>query len=351
MIKNVDTAPFVDVPVKFQAYKCRYVNCEFPKSPALRAPIAERPADALYWSNDDPIAWYPMIKPTMDGGNFTIINGTYIVADVPMPKFTNLIIEGYLELEYGMDHVLEAEVIFINGGQLIVGWEDAPIQPENTVTILLNGEKDSVLFELPSGFETLGGKSIGAYGGLDLHGAVRTVSWTRLAVTAVAGESSITLVEAVDWKVGEKITITTTSYVLEQTEVREIIAVSADMLTLTLTEPLTYDHLAYSESFDEGTGYEIAAGVGLLTRNVKVVGAEYVDQASDLFGFRILVSDYSAVTDDILLYYKGFARISNVEMEHFGQFDRGTGDDVKAGVLISNQGPFNATRPSYIKGI
>ncbi len=82
---------------------------------------------------------------------------------------------------------------------------------------------------------------------------------------------------------------------------------------------------------------------------MKIIGSEYPTQEADLYGFRILVSDYSIVINDFLTYYKGFARISNCEMVHPGQFSRNSGEDAQYGVLISNQGEFNKTRPTYIK--
>ncbi len=83
--------------------------------------------------------------------------------------------------------------------------------------------------------------------------------------------------------------------------------------------------------------------------DVKIIGSEYATQQADLFGFRILVSDYSAVVNDFLAYYKGFARISNCEMVHGGQFNRNFGEDVQYGILISNMGEYNASRPTYVK--
>ena len=57
------------------------------------------------------------------------------------------------------------------------------------------------------------------YGGLDLHGMPRNVTWTRLDKTATSGSYNILLKEAVDWTVYEKIVISTTSYSPEQTEI------------------------------------------------------------------------------------------------------------------------------------
>lgn len=305
----------MDQNVRFSAIKCRYINCIPPVSPAIKAPINERPANALLWS--DPETWRLRSEGIpADGQNVTIPLDTYVVVDTVLPKMNILVLDGALELDNGRDHRLEADLIFINGGQLIVGWENDPIL--TNVEIVLTGEKNSLSYDLPNGFQRLGSKTIGVYGGLDIHGAPRTVQWTQLASSALNNTNTITLVEPVDWQAGEEIVITTTTYVLEQTETAVISAVSADNLTLTLTAGLGYDHLAYGETFADGTGYQIAAGVGLLSRNVKVIGVEYALQQQDLYGARIHVADYSTIYEDVLLYYKGFVRLENFEMVNPG---------------------------------
>lgn len=274
LIKNVNTLPFLDVQLSLEVIVCRYVGCKPPQSPAERAPIAGRPDNALLWSSRATWGASSFIgRETRsvgtgmpeDGDSIRIPDGVYVVVDVPLPKFCILQIEGYLELDNSISHDIEAEIIFINGGQLIIGWENDPIL--TNVTITLKGQKKSFDFLLPNGLEKIGGKAIGVYGGLDIHGRPRDVVWTKLAVRASAGDTSVTLVRAVDWRVGERIVLTTTSFVLEHTETMVVAAVSGDGRTLTLSAPLAYDHLAYSEQFTDGTGYQVAAAVGLLTRS------------------------------------------------------------------------------------
>ena len=49
--------------------------------------------------------------------------GSYVVIDCAIPPLRFLQVEGILELDNGYNHTIEAEMIFINGGQIIVGWE------------------------------------------------------------------------------------------------------------------------------------------------------------------------------------------------------------------------------------
>ena len=158
---------------------------------------------------------------------------------------------------------------------------------------------------------------------------------------------------------GESIVITTTSFMANHSEVREIVNKSADGRTLTLDRALDYDHLAFSENFENSTNglgastssYKIAAGVGLLSRNIRIIGAEYPNQKKDLYGSRIIVSDYSNYdsTNTILLYYKGYARISNTEFVHPGQFSRNSGDDSKFGLFFNRLLAYDEIRPSYVR--
>ena len=107
-------------------------------------------------------------------------------------------------------------------------------------------------FILPNGLDKIGGKGIGVYGGLDIHGKKRLVPWTKLGTTVQPGTNVISLTEPVDWVVGEKVIITTTSYILEHTEIMTIAEVNGNKMELTFTESLVFEHLSYEENFDDG---------------------------------------------------------------------------------------------------
>lgn len=206
--------PFLDVPVQFNAFKCRFLNCEPPVNPSSRLPVTERPANAIFWSEisdwvlNDP-EWTIQVRSKRNGArrsllenkpNIKIPDGRYVVVDSPMPIMKSLQIDGILELDNGIDHRLEADVIFINGGQLIIGWENDPILTK--VEIVLNGQRNSLDYKLPNFVDSIGGKAIGVYGGLDIHGRPRQPSWTTLNSTVTQGSNTITLKDPVDWNIG-----------------------------------------------------------------------------------------------------------------------------------------------------
>ena len=228
------------------------------------------------------------------------------------------------------------------------GWPNNPLQ--SNVDIIITGSS-SVNVLLPNGAGSVGPRVIGVLGGLDLHGISRNVSWTRLASTAASGQNSLTLSEPVDWVVGDQIIVTTTDTSIGHTERRTITGISGGGTVITLASPLVYTHIVLHNVFANGQVFHVAAAVGLLTRNIRVITN---NPASELFGFRILVTDYattvwnSAYSENLVTYYKGYARLSNTQFIGYGQFVDAADDDKREGVHMYHLGDWNASRPTYI---
>lgn len=211
IIQNTNIKPFVDIKVDFNVFKCRYSGCKPIQPSMLKPPVKSRPLDALFWSN---ISTWNFSEPGWGGYvsngvyQLPIVNdrvkipeNKYVVVDCSLPALKYLQIEGVLEFDNKIDHKLQVEVIFINGGQLIIGWENDPIL--KNVEIILKGTRNSFEFRLPNGYDSIGGKSIGVFGGLDLHGRPRVPSWTRLQTSSYSNSSEIVLIEPVDWEIGK----------------------------------------------------------------------------------------------------------------------------------------------------
>ena len=165
------------------------------------------------------------------------------------------------------DVELKANVKMItDGGLLQVGTETVPFRHKGVIT--LYGHPRSK--ELP----IYGTKVLALTNGtLDLHGTEVPLTWTRLATTAAPGAFSITLVDPVEWNVGDEIVIATTGDYRSQKENEKkfITAISQDKKTLTLDLVLQFEHLGTMATFD-GTTVDFRAEVGLLTHNVVVRG-------------------------------------------------------------------------------
>ena len=125
----------------------------------------------------------------------------------------------------------------------------------------------------------MGDRGIMLSGGtLNLHGD-RTNAWTKLSKTAEAGSTSIEVLNAADWRVGDEIVLASTDYDPRQAERRTISAISGN--TITLDKKLDYMHFG-KITFDVDERGE----VGLLTRNIKVQASADAEQS--FFGGHIM---------------------------------------------------------------
>ena len=292
--------------VNFASFRCFYEDCIPPPPPTIAPPPPPgRPDDFLLWS--DPTIWPDGRLPTT-GENVFINCSLYIVVDIEIPRLAELTICGSLELGDTLNHVIEVDLIFIRGGRLVAGYPDTPFVVHN-VTFILNGNLSSTELFLEDG-PNVGAKAIAAFGELILHGRPRTPTWTRLAEKAVPGDIQITVVDPVDWQPGERIVVTSTSFVAEQTEVFEIDEVSDNVITLKTA--ITFEHSA-----ENGNDYSTQAEVGLLTRNIVIENGNPDLADEEAFGCRVLVSTYVNLTEPA--QYVGLARIRGVEFKRCGQ--------------------------------
>ncbi|MEJ0098983.1 MAG: G8 domain-containing protein [Pseudomonadota bacterium] len=147
------------------------------------------------WS--DPATW-PNRKVPVAGDKVTIERGKEVILDVSPPTLNGLHIEGKLSFADKKDLELTTEWIMVHG-ELQIGTEAKPYQHKATITLT-----DNVKSEEMAG---MGDRGIMLSGGtLNLHGN-RTNSWTKLASTAEAGATSIQVLNAAQWRVGDEIVL------------------------------------------------------------------------------------------------------------------------------------------------
>ncbi|KAJ8273405.1 hypothetical protein GJAV_G00101260 [Gymnothorax javanicus] len=329
--------------------------------PATIPPVpSRRPSDFNYWSNDS--FWKSSaennFKVPVEGSNVVVAAGVWLVMDIAVPSLEKLTVQGVLEIPDTMNETsasttqspplyrkitLKATYISIQGGRLIAGWSDEPFRGE--LSIVLRGTHSTPDWPLPEG-PNQGSKVLGVFGSLDLYGMPRRIYRTKLQSTAPAGSNSLSLQEPVDWQVGDDIVISTTSYDPWETETRKIAAISADGRTLTLNQSLSHTHIGELHAIP-GTSrsYRLAADIGVLTRNIKIIGEDYPGLYSESFGARVLVGTFSSggVT------YRGKAQIRNVEFYHSGQEGYRDFFDPRYSVAFLNLGDIS-NNDSYIQG-
>ncbi|KAJ8026384.1 Fibrocystin-L [Holothuria leucospilota] len=207
-------------------------------------------------------------NPPVKGDFAIILEGQTILLDETTPVLKVLLLKGGHMIFDEKDIELHAEYIIItNGGSLTVGTEDKPFQHE--ATIMLHGHVRTQ--ELP----IFGSKVLAVRNGtLDLHGKPVATTWTYLASTVFPGDVEMTLVQPVDWNVGNKIVIASTGHhhAQKENEVLKITGISTDSRTLTVTPRFKYTHISMNQTID-GIILETRAEVGLLSHNVKFRGS------------------------------------------------------------------------------
>ncbi|KAM9385916.1 fibrocystin-L-like isoform 2-T2 [Pholidichthys leucotaenia] len=360
--RSVDPS-MTDVEVNFAVYRCFFPKCIPPptSAPATLPPLpSHRPDNFILWS--DASFWEDSSENNFtvpkDGADVVIPSGLWVVLDINPPPLNKLTVLGVLEIPDTLNSsssrevrsvpqyrtvVVDAVYISIQGGRLIAGRNDEPFRGQ--LHIKLRGNHLTPDWPLPNG-PNQGSKVLGVFGTLELYGQPHNVYHTKLAATANAGSNTVTLSQAVDWQVGDEVVISTSSYSMLETEKRRITAVSADSRVLTLDGSLTYTHIAHTHSVP-GTSlsYTLAADVGLVSRNIKIIGQEYSAMMEESFGARVLVGTYWSEG----ITYKGKAQIRNVEFFHSGQEGWTDHTDPRYSLAFQNVGEVIAEE-SYVQG-
>ena len=194
------------------------------------------------------------------GDKVTIAAGKDVVLDVSPPALGSLTIDGKLSFANNSDLELTTEWIMLHG-ELEIGTEARPHTRKATIT-LTNNVKDEDIGGM-GGANDRSDRGIMLMGGtLNLHGD-RKNTWTKLANTANAGSTSIQVLDASGWRVGDEIVLASTDFDPRQAERRTISAIKGN--TITLDKKLDYMHFG-KITFDVDERGE----VGLLTRNIRL---------------------------------------------------------------------------------
>lgn len=260
-----------------------------PTAPGTTAPTTPS-AQTVNWS--DPATWGGTLPAS--GADVTLPAGKRVVLDVSPPALGGLTIPAGSALEFGrQDLTLSAEWLMVHG-ELRIGTEARPFTQHARITLTDARPGEDVM--------GMGDRVIAVMDGtLELHGAPR-LPWTRLAQTAPAGSSTLTLEAAPDWVGGDTLTLATTDFNAAQTEQVVVQRVSGN--TVTLATPLKYTHWA-EDTTHAGLTLSERAEVGLLTRNIVIAASE--DASATGLGANTMVMGRSE------------ARVQGVEFTRVGQ--------------------------------
>jgi cell migration-inducing and hyaluronan-binding protein len=218
------------------------------------------------WS--DPATW-PDRKVPAAGDKVTIAKDKHVLLDVSPPALGSLTIDGKLSFANNADLELTTEWIMLHG-ELEIGTEARPHTRKATIT-LTNNVKDEDMSGM-GGTNDRSDRGIMLMGGtLNLHGD-RQNTWSKLDTTAEAGGSSISVLNAAGWRVGDEIVLASTDFDPRQAERRTISAIRGNVITL--DKKLDYMHFG-KITFDVDERGE----VGMLTRNIRIQASADAEQS------------------------------------------------------------------------
>jgi cell migration-inducing and hyaluronan-binding protein len=258
-----------------------YAVMEAQQRASAAAPAAKR------WS--DPATWPDKKVPGRDAA-VTIGRDMHVILDVSPPPLRSLTIDGKLSFADNRDLELTTEWIMLHG-ELEIGTEARPHTRKATITFTDNVRGEEVMPDM-------GDRGIMIMGGtLNLHGD-RKHTWTKLAKTAEAGSTTIEVLDATGWRVGDEIVLASTDFDPRQAERRRIAAIRGN--TITLDKKLDYMHFG-KITFDVDERGE----VGLLTRNIRLQASPDAEQS--YFGGHVMAMATSK------MYVEG------VEFQRMGQ--------------------------------
>ncbi len=235
-----------------------------------------------------------------------IIPANLTVRLVGVCEAKNITVQGSLINMGAMQNFhVKSEWILILGtsAKLQVGTSGVPYTGNGIFTLLGTKDADDIYAS--------GDKFISAIGGgkIIMHG-IDKVSWTSLGANVAKDATAITVKEPIDWPVGSKIVITSSSRSWAEAEEHVITNVSANGRNITLASKLDHKHIGDTKSFTRSVDNktwtaDIRAEVGLLSRNIIIQG----DAASNSTGFG----------GHIMVHFGSKAYLSNVELFRMGQ--------------------------------
>ena len=120
---------------------------------------------------------------------------------------------------------------------------------------------------------------------LGINGLPRSILKTVLRASASVGDASIQVVDyPLDWVIDEEIVIASTDYQHDHAEVRKIVSINQDIITL--DQPLKFNHYSSVDQYGK-FNFPMQAEVALLTRNIVFQGA--LESISDDYGSHLYV--------------------------------------------------------------
>ena len=169
---------------------------------------SDLPSTASPWSDKN--SWGGTLP--VDGDEVEITNKMWIELDLAeTPKLKKLTVNGRLTIKSDADKLpkmkLRSYLIWVRAGELIVGSAETPFAQDFEIELL--GETESETLTL-DGLTKAGNKVLVSNNKVEMYGKKR-VNMSRLTESAAAGDKKIKVATDVDWVVGDRIYISTST--------------------------------------------------------------------------------------------------------------------------------------------
>ena len=187
--------------------------------------------------------------------------------DTDTPPLKGLAVKGTL-IGYDAGPISITSDFIAVEGRLEIGTHEDPFA--NTAVITLTGADGT---ETPYS-AAIGNRALGVVGNgeLSLHGESRSKgSWTQIASDIQPGDTTFTATSFVDWEPGDRIVIAPSGF--DPLEAEEVEVVSKTGNVVTFDPPAEFLHYGRTQTY-EGKTIDMRAEVGLLSRNIRIQGAE-----------------------------------------------------------------------------
>ncbi|XP_033758164.1 fibrocystin-L-like [Pecten maximus] len=340
-----------DHPIVMNTFKCVYDGCVPPDKRNI--PPSCEPDSTHVLKTWEQFCNELTEKKCGEGADVEIKAGIWVtMGTTSTARLNKLIIRGTLNVlnKADVEVTIKATYIVIIGGHLIIGCDD-PFVGKATLMLLGSHRTPDFTDYSDSGVDVpIGAKVLASFGGLTLNGTGPKIPWTTLGKSAAVGDTYVTMVTTVtDWHVNDEVLITATGYNPKEAEKRRIKSVINDGATtvLELDSALSYSHTVGAENFN-GTSYSIAAEIGDLTRNIKIISEDYDDLIKESFGARVLVATWEE--KDSGEVWQGYARLQNTEFYHTGQEGWTKSYDPRFSITYKDTGPAGVpSSPSSVK--
>ncbi|EFJ47175.1 hypothetical protein VOLCADRAFT_92352 [Volvox carteri f. nagariensis] len=235
--------------------------------------------------------------------------GVTVLLDISPPKLYVIVLEGNLVFDDTKDYInLQAHYIIVKGGNFTIGSAEKPYPGRANIT--MHGMPNSL--DLPQ----YGAKALGVRTGIvSWYGQPKIPHYTKLSQTANPGDTSIVVNGAINWQVGDRIVIASSSFLPYEVDESTITALDNTTVpsctVISLDVPLKYTHIGEIHSQEDvARPLDMRAEVAVLTRNIVLQG-DYTS-AKYQYGVQVMVNTPSYLP-------KGVVRFDNIEITQSGQ--------------------------------